>query len=142
MMNNPDDKIRDEAHAEADTRYPWLLTGLLAMIAVALAGLWLVERGRRLRAEAEWLEEHRRNEASMRLVGQMLAQEEHSPKWDRRRLATREVVWDGQPRTVLLLPAPDGEALGLQPGDAILVTPPPQAPPETATQPAHAPDRK
>jgi hypothetical protein len=123
---------RTENSPEQDNRFGLIVTVLLVVIIVALAGLWIVERGRRLRAETALVNEQSAGEKRMQSMGDMLVRQmtqTPSMSIQRDQLATQQVHWNGIGRTVLLLSASEGEKLGFQPGDAILITPP------SATQP-------
>ncbi|MBN1941895.1 MAG: hypothetical protein JW849_01245 [Phycisphaerae bacterium] len=125
-----------KASTEPDNRFGLIVTALMIVIIVALAGLWIIERGRRLDAETALRAQESASREKMQSMGEMLIRQmTQTPiSIHRDQLAVQEVNWDGQPREVLLLPASEGETFGLQPGDAILVTPPPAR--QSATQPA------
>jgi len=115
------------ASSEPDNRFGLVVTALMIVIIVALAGLWIIERGRRLRAETDLAEQQTAAQRNVQSMGDMLIQQmTQSPSMSVRRdqLATQQVDWNGEPKTVLLLSASEGETLGFQPGDAILITHP------------------
>ncbi|MBN1555324.1 MAG: hypothetical protein JXA11_11305 [Phycisphaerae bacterium] len=124
----------NEHSQEQNNHFGLIVTGLLIVIIVALAGLWLIEKGNRKRAEQTLLELQTASQKKLQTMGTMLVQQMEQAKTNsvnRDQLATQEVDWNGLPRTVLLLSAADGEKLGFQPDDAILVTPPPTTQPTT-----------
>jgi len=120
----------------SEARTSLILGGLMMLIAISLAGLWIIERGRSSRAEhneaqlrmqlAPMLQQQKK----MQMVGQMLAEQGGLTPIARDQLPTRPVEYDGQKRAVLLLSASLGGQIGFQPGDIIEVSQPP------ATQPA------
>ena len=127
----------NERSGEPGNHFGLIVSGLLIVIIVALAGLWMVERGRRLRAETALAEQQTASQKKMQSMGTMLVQQMTQAKpvqIDRRQLATQQVNWNGQDRAVLLLSAAQGELFGFQPGDAIFVTPPARTQPTTQEQ--------
>lgn len=124
----------ENTSSEPDNRFGLIVTALMIVIIVALAGLWIIERGRRLRAETDLAEQQTAVQRKMQSMGDMLIQQmTQTPSMSVRRdqLATQPVDWNGQSRTVLLLSASEGEKLGFQPGDAILITHPATSQPTT-----------
>lgn len=126
---------KTDTSPEPDSRFNLIVTILLVVIIIALAGLWIVERGRRMRAETALIEEQVNSQKQIQSVGQvMLQQIGQMSSINRDQLATQQVDWNGQSRTVLLLSASEGEKLGFIPGDAILVTSPPAILPAATTK--------
>ena len=127
-MNDKTDQPGESNH------FSLIVTALMVVIIVALAGLWIIERGRRLRAETDLVELQSSSQRKMQSMGNMLVQQmtqTPSIAVNRDQLATQQVKWNGEARTVLLLSAAKGETLGFAPGDAILVTPPAGSTPTT-----------
>ncbi len=120
-----------ETGALSDTKFHAIVGALLLLMIVVLAGLWIMEQGRRRRAEAR-LSDFARLQAQqrekMQVMGEMLVQQTAAPAVDREALATSQVQWNGTLRTVLLLAAPLGRSIGLLPGDVVLVTAPASPP--------------
>jgi hypothetical protein len=110
----------------------WLwMGGLLLLILVALAVLWIRERsaGQRYRsklAEKEAELDQQRAEFAM----QAFLQENQSPVIQRSNLPAQYRQLDGAQVTVLTLSAETGQQLGFMPGDVIIVAEPLGAPDE------------
>lgn len=104
----------------------WIIVGLAVLIVVTLAGLWVMERSGRAKAERLAADLRRKNQ----LVGQMLIdQARPGVVIDRTALPTRPLSVDGRDRTALLLSAAQARLLGFAPGDLVLVTDPPRTAP-------------
>jgi hypothetical protein len=127
----------EKISSEQDSRFGLIVTGLLVVIIVALAGLWMMERKRRCNAETALDDLQVSSREKMQSMGNMLVQQMTQASHmavDRDQLATQRVNWNGRDRSVLLLSASRGEKLGFQPGDVILITPSPATQPATEKQ--------
>ncbi|HDY65632.1 MAG TPA: hypothetical protein ENH84_05320, partial [Phycisphaerae bacterium] len=90
----------------ADLRFHLLAGGLLVVILITLAGLWIMERGRRVRIEstmATMRQQLAEQQKKVTAVSQMLIREASTPTVNRRELPTTKVQWNGREKTVLLL---------------------------------------
>ena len=113
-----------------DSRFQLLTGGLLVVIVITLAGLWMMERARRTRTEnttAGMREQLAEQQKKVQAIGQMLVRQVNEPITNRSELATIEVQWNGEKKTVLLLGKSVGKRLGFESGDVILITPGPPA---------------
>ncbi len=120
---------------ELSARFATIVGILGLMIVALLAGLWLRERVRAVRAEAgfqQLSEETRRLQA---LVGQLILSKALPARVSREDLPTTTVRLNGREVKALRLSAELAETLGFQGGDVILVQPPP-APTSSATAPS------
>ena len=121
----------------ADLRFHLLAGGLLVVILITLAGLWIMERGRRVRIEstmATMRQQLAEQQKKVTAVSQMLIREASTPTVNRRELPTTKVQWNGREKTVLLLGVEIGGRLGFESGDVVQITPPVTAK-EPTTQP-------
>ena len=112
---------------QADLRFNLLAGGLLVVILITLAGLWIMERGRRVRTESSMttmLQQLEQQQKKLMAMGQMLVQEVSTPVVNRRGLPTTKVQWNAREKTVLLLSAEIGGKIGFESGDVIQITPP------------------
>jgi hypothetical protein len=124
----------DETITESDARLNYLALGLLVVIIVALAGLWIIERGKTRRARKALAEIQERYEDQNRQVRTVLGLE--PPKSiDRQRLPHETVDYQGESRRVLLLDVGTARRLGLDAGDLLYV------PPRSSDGSADAPER-
>lgn len=126
-------------HGNEDRRYNMIIAGLAVLIVFTLAGLWIVERGRRVRAERELLrrQQTRPDFAGLDELGGILG--DGVVKLDHRAMLNRETVeWNGSAREVILLDAPTAEMMGFREGDVIRVCPPAEAVDEEALPPGDA----
>jgi len=108
-------------------RFPVLVYGLCGLIIVLLAGLWIMERGHRNRAQARASDIDiaiTQQQKKMQSLGRLIAAQATQAKIMRNSLPKKQVKLDGKNRTVLILDAQAGKNLGLQPGDVIEVTDP------------------
>jgi len=126
------------AAGNSDAKYPLVVAGLMMTIVILLSVLWIRER-RNVADLQDQLEIARRSSMRGDLQGalaRMLAgqTEPQSRALQRDDLPAQTVTWNGRPRTVLRVSAAAGRRLGLEPGDVIVVAPPPAT--EPATQPA------
>ncbi len=113
-----------------DSRFQLLTGGLLVVIVITLAGLWMMERARRVRTEnttAEMREQLAEQQKKLQTIGQMLIRQVNAPITNRSELGTVKVQWNGEKKTVLLLGEGIGKRLGFESGDVILITPGPPA---------------
>jgi LPXTG-motif cell wall-anchored protein len=111
-----------------NTTFLTIVGVLLVMIIALLSGLWLRERTRAGRAEADLrrlVQAHRdlvgRNENLRAMAQGLLGKEALRLSIDRAGLQTRPVRLDGREVTALSLPADLAEAVGFAPGDVIVV---------------------
>jgi len=118
---------------QPDTRFLVAVGGLLLVVIVLLAGLWLRMRRRAERAESQIAELARQRSQIGAAVQQVMAEHAAGLAVEREALEPRRVTLDGRQVTALRLPAGEGERLGFQPGDVILVESAP------ATAPASGP---
>ena len=108
-------------------RFPVLVYGLCGLIIVLLAGLWIMERGHRNRAQARVRDINQaiaQQKKKMQSLGRLVAAQATQAKIMRNSLPKKQAKLDGKNRTVLILDAQAGKNLGLQPGDVIEVTDP------------------
>jgi hypothetical protein len=118
----------------ADGRYLLVVGGLMVLIVLLLAGLWLIER-RTTRDLADRLRALRQDVGRRGQVEDMLRQmlrggrPPETRPLERDDLPVETVTWNGRPRAVFRISAADGRRIGLRPGDAVVV----------ATQPATGP---
>ena len=113
-----------------DSRFQLLICGLLVVIVITLAGLWMMERARRARTEstmAGMREQLAEQQKKMQTIGQMLVRQVNAPITNRSEMGTIKVQWNGEKKTVLLLGEGIGKRLGFESGDVILITPGPPA---------------
>jgi hypothetical protein len=125
----------------SDAKYLLVVAGLMMTIVILLSVLWIRERRNVAILQGE-LALARRSSARVDLQGElarMLAAraEPQARALQRDDLPAQTVTWNGQPRTVLSVSAAAGKRLGLEPGDVIVVAPPPAT--EPATRPAAQP---
>ena len=128
-------KDTPDTPAAPDTRFVYITGGLMLLIVVLLAGLWLGMRKRALTAEGTLLAERQRNQ----MVAQMLLKGSLSvPQLNLEGLETAPATLDGRAVQVLHLPARLGQIVGFSPGQVIVVEPDaePTTAPATATAPA------
>jgi hypothetical protein len=119
MDPNQDKKPPIPDHSDARFFY------LLLVILVTLAGLWIIERGNRTRAERDLVNLHRQldgEKGKTQRLSEMLVHQALAQPVVRKDLATTKMKWDGRERTVLLLSAKAGRKLGFQPDDVVWVT--------------------
>jgi len=117
--------------AGADMRFLVVTAALLLLIIALLAGLWLSMRVRAARAERQ-LQQLRQERDARELFRRALAEAPFRVTVERETLETRDVTLDGRAVRALLLPGRLAEAMGLRPGDTVLVQ-------QTTTAPATAP---
>jgi hypothetical protein len=113
---------REAPASSGDARLQHLTLGLLVVIIVALAGLWIVERGKSRRAREDLLEMQRAVSQQNDQIRAVLGLEPPAAL-DRDHLPRRAATIDDQPREVLLLKADQARTLGLQDGDVVEVAP-------------------
>lgn len=111
-----------QAGQPADSRLQHLTLGLLMVIIVALAGLWIVERGHARRARNNLLEMQQAVEQQNEQVRTVLGLTP-PPTIDRDALPSRQGRLDGEQRKILRMPADRARLLGLREGDIIEVAP-------------------
>ena len=140
-MNEQENK--ETTASPVDMRFVYMVVGLLILIVLTMAGLWIIERGQKNRLQAKFNESQKQMQKRLRgqeyktqRLGTMLASQAMASRVQRGELATQEVDWNGKKRTVLLLGGEVGQGFGFQPGDVILVTAPPKTP---QTTPPNAP---
>ncbi len=110
--------------AKMNVKYAAIIAGLLLLIIAVLGQLWLVERNRRADAENQ-LGEMILKERVMEAAGAVAATDAAGQKTaalDRASLPTATVKWNGQDKTVLLLDDQTARTIGLEAGDAVMVT--------------------
>ncbi len=113
-----------------NSRFQLLAGGLLVVIVISLAGLWMMERARSFRTEnttAEMREQLTEQQKKLQTIGQMLIRQVNAPVTNRSEMGTIKVQWNGEKKTVLLLGEGVGKRLGFESGDVILITPGPPA---------------
>lgn len=121
--------------AGADAKYLLVVGGLLVLIVVLLAGLWLRERRRANAARAELALTQRNTVARGQLQAALTQMLRGRGPASRPRALQREdlpaetVTWNGHPRKVLRASAAAGERIGLLPGDVVVVAAPPATAP-------------
>lgn len=122
---------------EQNNTFSLIVAALLVVILVALAGLWIIERRQRGRAENDLMLLQAEGQKKMQTMGNMLVQQmtQKQVAVNREQLPTQQVDFNGRARTILLLSAADGEKLGFQPGDVIFVTQPATSQPTTQPTP-------
>jgi protein involved in polysaccharide export with SLBB domain len=107
-----------------DLRYWTLIAGMAVLILIALAGLWILERGRRARAERE-LAEYRSLQQKTETLRDLLGADTPSGfpaiKLDREALRRNAIEAGIDAPDVLLLSADEAALLGLEPGDRLRV---------------------
>ncbi|NBB95518.1 MAG: hypothetical protein GVY16_07230 [Planctomycetes bacterium] len=111
------------ADAGGDGRFQLITLGLLVVIIVALAGLWIVERGRS-RGLQEDLDTVQRRVAEQNDTVRAVLGLQPPAAIDRSSLPQRQATLNGEERRVLLLDADRAETLGLQVGDVVQVAEP------------------
>ena len=129
------------AGGNSDARYLLVVAGLMMTIVILLSVLWIRER-RNVAYLQEQLQIARQGSMRGDIQGalqRMLAgqAEPQAQALHRDDLPAQTVTWNGQPRTVLSVSAAAGQRMGLEPGDVIVVAPPPATGP--ATQPSAPP---
>jgi hypothetical protein len=118
--DTPDDATRNASPAN------WLIVGLAMLMLFSLAGLWVMERGKRTKLQRYVDKLREQNQ----LIGEMvLDHAQAASPVDRQSLPAQPVTFDGTNRTALLLSASVGKRLGFQPGDVLIVTAPPATAP-------------
>lgn len=135
----------DKAPAQqSDARYLLVVCGLLLLIIILLSYLWIKEKRtngvlvRRVEAMSQLQTMANRGQLERFLAAQNGAS---ATPLDRGELATRVVDFDGESRTVMLVGAAAGRRIGLQPGDVIVVSPPPTTQPTTRAGAAEPPNQ-
>jgi hypothetical protein len=108
---------------DSESSMSGMIFGLLIIIIVTLAGLWVLERGKTHRARRELVQVRERFEQQNSQVREVLGLNPAAPL-NRNTLPRREVQYQGQPREVLLLGAIEAHRLGLEPGDVVEVVEP------------------
>lgn len=113
--------------SQQDTRYLIVVAGLMILIMVTLAFLWITERNRRQRAEERLAEAnaaltsaHEQVQA-MQLIAGLGAQSGVRPA-NRDDLPRQTMIVNGKDCSVLLIGPGAGERFGFLPGDVICVT--------------------
>ena len=109
--------MTNDKSAKGDSYFMWTC-GLMAIIIVALAVLWIQQRRRTQQAirqlnELSAKRDRQTDEIAEMLRGRMLA---HRPIG-----IDHDVMIDGRPVTALLVTAGTGRTLGLDPGDVLIV---------------------
>jgi len=108
----------DHRHpGDNDYQYNLVIAGLAVMIIFSLAGLWIVERGKRLKIERQL----QQNLSAPRGLDALAEIMKDAPKLDRSLLEKKTVDWNGSSREVIMLDTPRAEVLGFQEGDIIHV---------------------
>ena len=130
-----------------DSRFTFLVTGLMVIIVVALSALWLTERARRAKYQRQGVQlqkslEEAQNRAMFAGLGggtpvdaafisklEMMAAKSDEPQFEivRQELATVPMTVNGKSVQVLQLSESVGARAGFHPGDLIYVTEPPAA---------------
>ena len=114
------------APGTAETKYFIMVGGLLVLIIVLLAALWLRERRISIAARREVVALRRNAGAGGRLqaaLGRMLAGGRPTSRpLQRAEMTTETVTWNGRPREVFRMTAAAGKQVGLQPGDVVVVS--------------------
>jgi len=127
----------------ADAKYLLIVCGLLLMIVILLAVLWIRERRTTndLRFRVDGMSALLQRQTLGGQIGQLLGVQAGPPSQPLRRdeLATEVVTYDGRPRTVMLVGAAAGRRIGLLPGDVIAVSQPPAKMPTTEPETRPAP---
>jgi hypothetical protein len=128
------------ADGTLDSRYLAIVGGLMVLIIILLAWLWLHERVARNAAYRELVAARGNSALAMQLqatLGRGMAGPQTRPARPIQRddLPAETVNWNGAPRSVLRLSAAAGERVGLRPGDVVVVAPAPA----TTTAPTSGP---
>ena len=116
----------------SESRYFAIVGALLVVIIVMLGALWLRERRAvsALGAELEATRERATAGAGLQAaLSRLTARQATTRPLAREDLPAETVTWDGRRRTVLRVSASAGRRLGLEPGDAIVVSEPPASAP-------------
>jgi len=129
MADGPYD---DRPRRASDAKYLTAVGVLMGLIIVSLAGLWLAERGRRIRAEKQLAGADRQIDALKAALGSAATRQlaaaglpggaETAPAVAlplEDILAKGPIKWQGEDRTLVRITAAAGRRLGLNPGDLI-----------------------
>jgi len=106
----------------SDSRYLLVAGGLLVVIIVALAWLWLAERTQRRRLADQVQQLQLRQRLAQLIPGMGGPGRQIPPEIARDELPQETVNWNGRARTVLRMAEADAQRLGFQPGDVIVVS--------------------
>lgn len=120
----------DNQQPKDDGGFIFWIIGLLAVMLVSVAGLWLVEKGRTNRAYGQIRKQNEyiaRQQGQMHQLGGMLAQT-NIKKIDPASLPTEKHKFDGKDVNVIMLDEFSAQTHGLKAGDVILVAPTPMGP--------------
>ena len=123
----------NEPTAGNDTRFYLIVCLLMGVMIAALGGLWMMERGRRVRAEravAQSQADLLAQQQKFQMASQMLMQQPASAI-DRGELPAIPVEFNKAPRRALIIGPIQGRQFGFQPDDLIWV-----APEKPASQPS------
>ena len=121
--------------AAADARFQIIVAALMVLIIAALAGLWLIERNRRIRAERELAEFSQRQLQAQAMLSQLAMgglEPQTTPRINRADLPPELVTLEHMGRTMLKISADAGERLGFLPGDIVFVADRPTTQPATS----------
>ncbi len=130
MSTSPEIPAADsppEGPTDRESSMSGVILGLLMIIIVTLAGLWVLQIGKTQRARRELMRVQQRFDQQNEEVRSVLGLDPAAPL-NRHRLPRREVQYQGQPREVLLLDAAEAHRLGLMPGDVVEVVASPPEP--------------
>jgi flagellar biosynthesis/type III secretory pathway M-ring protein FliF/YscJ len=136
--------------SSSDSRFNFMVTGLMVIIVVALSALWLTERAQRGKYQREGVQLKKAlEEANARamfaglgggtpvdatLVNklQLMAAQSQEPQFEivREELATVPMTVNGKPKQILQLSGTIGARAGFLPGDLIYITESPAKPAE------------
>jgi hypothetical protein len=112
----------------AETKYLMVVGGLMVLIILLLAGLWLRERRISTTARRELAALRRNVGAGGRLqaaLGRMLSGAHPASRpLGRDELTSETVTWNGRPREVFRVSPAAGNRVGLRPGDVVVVSTP------------------
>ena len=103
--------------------YMILVAGLLLLILAAVSVLWIMQRRKLVRVEADWARRCTELENTLTMLQSLQGQLSGAPAVDREGLAAEPMTVDGCERDVLQLPPELGRRLGLREGDMMVVVP-------------------
>ena len=103
--------------------YMILVAGLLLLILAAVSVLWMTQRRKLVRVEADWARRCSDLENTLTMLQSLQGQMSRSPLVDRESLDAEPMIVDGRERDVLQLPPDLGRRLGLREGDMMVVVP-------------------
>ena len=129
--------VQETAGPPADVRYLVVVGGLLLLIVVALAVLWVNERNGRIVAQIELTRLRVQQSGSLGSLmsesGWRIAPPGGARAVNRGDLPRKAVILDGRETAALQISAAAGTRFGFQEGDVILVA---EEPPQSTTAPA------